>query len=61
MTNTEIATRYNLKTGANVSGNNLKGYVIETGNIFCKIRTPQGDLEFSYSELNSDSEFTFEK
>lgn len=61
MTNKVIAHRHNLKVDAKVIVQGDPGIVVEAGNIFCKIRFSYGTFTFSYSELNGDSEFTFER
>lgn len=64
MTKTEIATRFNLHTGAQVTLNGTRGIVTKTSNIFVWIRWNnfQGKgIVYSYSELNAESEFTFQK
>jgi hypothetical protein len=61
MTN-EIAGRWNIRTGARVSGNGWRGVVGETSNIGCYVETETGDLVwYAYGEFNADSEFTFER
>lgn len=57
----EIATRHNLKRYAKVTVGGEPGIVLKTGIIFCTIGFSHGAYSYSYSELNDDSEFTFEK